>query len=324
MNFLITGSSGFIGFFLCKKILKNKKNYVYGIDNHNDYYDVNLKKNRLKILKKEINFKFTKIDIVNYSKLNNLFKNNKIDYVINIAAQAGVRFSISNPDEYIKSNVVGFHNIINLSTKYKIKHFIYASSSSVYGLSSQFPLSETITTDKPISLYAATKKSNELIAYSYSNIYNLKTTGLRFFTVYGPYGRPDMFLFKLTKAIIESKKIDVYNNGNHFRDFTYIDDVVNSVFKIIKRPSKQYIPHQIFNIGSSKPIHLMKFINIIEKILGKKAMLNFKKMQSGDVLKTHADTSKLKKTISFKPKYRTEQGIKKFIDWYLKYYNVKI
>jgi UDP-glucuronate 4-epimerase len=323
MNFLITGSSGFIGFFLSQKILKNKKNNVYGLDNHNKYYDVNLKKNRLKILKKNSNFIFFKIDLVNYEKLNNIFKNNKIDYVINIAAQAGVRYSITNPDKYIKSNILGFHNIIDLSKKYKVKHFVYASSSSVYGSATNFPLSEKTNTDKPLSLYAATKKSNELIAYSYSNLFNLKTTGLRFFTVYGPYGRPDMFLFKLTKSIINSSKIDVYNNGNHYRDFTYIDDVVNSIVKVINKPSKKNIPHQIFNIGSSRPIHLLKFITIIEKILRKKAKINFVKIQSGDVPKTHADIKKLKELINFKPKYKIEIGIKKFIDWYINYYNVK-
>lgn len=324
MNFLITGSSGFIGYSLSKKILEKKNYNVIGLDNNNNYYDVKLKTSRLKILKQNKNFKFYKTDISDFNKLNNIFKRYKIHYVINIAAQAGVRYSISNPDEYINSNILGFHNIIKLSVKYNIKHFIYASSSSVYGTSKKFPLSEKIKTEEPLSLYAATKKSNELIAHSYSNIYKLKTTGLRFFTVYGPFGRPDMFLFKLTDSIINSKKIDVYNNGNHYRDFTYIDDVINSMLKIIKKPSNKKIPYQIFNIGSSRPIHLIKFIQIIEKLLRKKAIINYKQMQSGDVLKTHANVYKIKKTIKYSPSFKLEKGIKNFIDWYLKYYNVKI
>ncbi len=318
MQILVTGCAGFIGFHLCKKLSLDKKNTIFGIDNLNTYYDIDLKLNRLKILKKNTkNFIFKKIDLLNNSKLNNLFKKNKFDVVINLAAQAGVRYSINNPRTYLENNVIGFFNIIEVSRIYKIKHFIYASTSSVYGLNNKFPLKEDYNTDKPISFYAATKKNNETIAYSYSHIYKLKTTGLRFFTVYGPYGRPDMALFKFTSNILKGKSIDVYNYGRMFRDFTYVDDVVDGISIVIGNKINPKTPYQIFNIGSNKPTSLRKFIYHLEKELKLKAKVKLKSLQKGDVIKTHASISKLQ---GFKPSTSLSQGIINFINWYKKYY----
>ena len=240
--------------------------------------------------------------------------------MINLAAQAGVRNSIINPREYLESNLIGFFNIIDLSKVYKIKHFIYASTSSVYGDSKKFPLKENLNTDKPLSFYAATKKSNEVIAYSYSNIYNLPTTGLRFFTVYGPQGRPDMSLFKFVDAITKNKRINLFNNGKHLRDFTFVDDVAKSIFKLINKKSKNKIPHQIFNVGSDNPVKLKEFVKVIENYLNKKAKINYLSLQKGDVYKTHASIEKLKKMIKYSPKTSINQGIKQFVEWYFSYY----
>jgi len=321
MKILITGCAGFIGFHLTKLLIEDNNVEVFGIDNMNTYYDVDLKKSRLKILKKNKNFKFEKIDITNENKLLNNFNRNTYSHVIHLAAQAGVRYSIENPETYVQNNLVGFFNILNLSSKFKIKHFLFASTSSVYGSSKKFPLSEDLKTDSPLSFYAATKKSNELMAYSYSNIYKLPCTALRFFTVYGPYGRPDMALFLFTEAILNNKKINLNNSGKHIRDFTYIDDVTNAVQKMIKKPSKKNIPYEVYNVAGSNPKSLKYFLSIIEKNLKKKSNILNKPLQKGDVYKTYGDNKKLKKRTDFSAKFTIEVGIKKFINWYTDYYN---
>ena len=347
---LITGAAGFIGSSLIKKLL-NSKFEIVGIDNLNDYYDVNLKFARLneiginKILfdqkkqsfnSKYSNFKFVYGDIADKNFLKNLFNKEQFDIVINLAAQAGVRYSLINPYAYIKSNVEGFLNLIELSKNHNIKHFIYASSSSVYGLNESFPFSETSSTEHPISLYAATKKSNEMIAHSYSHLFNLPTTGLRFFTVYGPWGRPDMALYNFTDSIINGKPIRLFNNGNMFRDFTYIDDIVESIFRLIDfppsgnknwdplypKPDTSVAPYTIFNIGNSDPISLLSYIELIEKNLNIKSDIIFEKMQPGDVAKTISNTEKLKSVINFAPTTKVEDGIKYFINWYKIYNNI--
>jgi UDP-glucuronate 4-epimerase len=321
INYLVTGSAGFIGFHLCLKLLK-KNVSVIGIDNINDYYDIKLKKNRSKILKKFKNFTFLKIDITNNILLNKAFEKYKPKYVINLAAQAGVRKSITHPHMYVQSNLVGFANILELSKVFKVKHLVYASSSSVYGAETKMPFSEKLSCNNPISFYGATKKANESMAISYSRIHNLPTTGLRFFTVYGPWGRPDMALFKFTDNIINDKPIDLFNFGNHKRDFTYIDDIINGVLKIIyKKPTIKNSYSEIFNIGRGKSEKLIDFISNIEKQLCKKAIKNYKPLQQGDVPYTYASTLKLKKIIGYSPKVNISLGVKKFIIWYKKYYN---
>ncbi len=318
---LISGCSGFIGFSLSLFLLKkNSKFVVVGVDNINNYYDQNLKKNRLKILKQFKNFNFHKIDITNEKKMNKIFLRYKIDYIVHLAAQAGVRYSISNPKKYFDSNLLGFFNIIECAKKFKVKHFIYASTSSVYGDNNILPSKETFNTDKPLSFYAATKKCNEVIAYSYSNIFDLPTTGLRFFTVYGPYGRPDMSLFKFTKNILENKKIELYNKGKHVRDFTYIDDICESINKIITKIPKGKIKYRLLNIGSNKPQNLKKFISIIEKNLNKNVKVKNLPLQKGDIEKTNASNEKLFRLINYLPKTKIEDGIKSFIAWYKEYY----
>ena len=320
MKILVTGCAGFIGYHLVSKLCKNNKFNVFGIDNINSYYDPKLKKDRLKILKKYQNFTFSKLDMTNFKKLENVFKKNKFHIVINLAAQAGVRYSIENPRSFMETNVYGFFNILELSKIYKIKHLIYASTSSVYGSSNKFPLKEKEETSKPLSFYAATKKSNEVMAYSYSNIFKLPTTGLRFFTVYGPFGRPDMALFKFTDSIAKNKYLELFNNGNHERDFTYIDDIIDGIIGVIGKRPKGKIPFEVFNIGSNKPKHLKDFLRIIEFYLEKKAKVKKRNMQVGDVYKTHADVSKLTKTVGYKPKVGVKEGIEKFIKWYKNYY----
>ena len=330
MKILITGSAGFIGFHLCDFLLK--KNFiVYGLDNLNSYYDVSLKNKRLSILKKYKNFKFLKIDLSNKKQLNKNFENKKIDYVVNLAAQAGVRYSLTKPDDYLKSNLVGFCNLLNLIKTKKIKHFLFASTSSVYGIDNSSSFKEEYPAVFPIQFYAATKRSNELIAHSYSYIYNIPSTALRFFTVYGPWGRPDMALFKFTKNILKKKKIDVFNNGNHVRDFTYIDDVIKSIYLTIKKIPKKSnnlsnsnsknAPFTILNIGGGKKVKLMNFIKEIEKNLLLKADINYLPLQKGDVFQTSCNTKKIKSYIKFVPKTNYKTGIKKFIQWYLSYYN---
>ena len=317
---LITGSAGFIGFHLCKDLIRNKNLSLIGIDNVNNYYDVKLKKERINILKNlGNNFKFIKIDL-NSVKIKHLFFKEKFDVVIHLAAQAGVRYSISNPEAYVVNNLNGFFNIINQSSKNKIKHFIFASTSSVYGDNSKFPLKEYYNTDKPLTFYAATKKSNEVMAYSYSNIHKLPATGLRFFTVYGPYGRPDMALYKFANSILKNKFLTMFNYGKHKRDFTYIDDVTSAIKKLISKPSKDKIPFQLFNIASSSPENLKKFLKYIENRLNKKAKIKYLPLQKGDIYQTFGDTSKLKKKINFKIKTSLEEGITKYVNWFLKKY----
>jgi len=315
MSILITGSAGFIGYHLTEKLLKKNIN-VTGIDNINNYYDTKLKKNRINELKKNKKFKFYKIDLCEYTKLDNVIKKNKIKFIIHLAAQAGVRYSIKNPKIYFKSNLEGFFNILEVSRHNKIKHLVFASTSSVYGDTKKFPLNENNRTDHPLSFYAATKKSNEVMAHSYSYIYKLPCTGVRFFTVYGPFGRPDMALFKFTKNIINNQSIELFNNGNHLRDFTYVDDIVDGIYSLIKRHSKKNIPYEIFNIGNGNPKKLKDYLKFIEKKLNSKAKVKKLPLQIGDIFKTHSDIKKLKKYTNYKPKTNIEVGISKFIEWY--------
>ena len=317
-KYLVTGSAGFIGFHLTKKLLTNGS-VVIGVDNMNNYYDQKLKKDRNEILKKNKNYIFKKIDIKNYKALDNIFKINRFDTVINLAAQAGVRYSLINPKSYIENNIVGFFNVIELVKKYQIKKFIYASTSSIYGIQKKFPIKENFDTSNPTQLYAATKKSNEVIAASYSKLYNLNAIGLRFFTVYGPWGRPDMAPFKFTNNIYNRKTIAVFNKGKHARDFTYVDDIVNGIFKIIKK-KKKIISHKIYNIGNGKKVPLMLYIKLIEKNLGIKAKKKYLPLQKGDVISTHSSSKLLKKDFGYVPKTGVEHGVKKLINWYLSYY----
>lgn len=321
MKYLVTGVAGFIGMHVAKSLLKQNKT-VIGIDNLDNYYDVNLKIARLRILKKYKKFKFFKQDIKNLSSLSSIFKK-KIDYVIHLAAQAGVRYSIKKPMNYIKNNVIGFQNILDCSIKYRVKHLLYASSSSVYGSSITYPFNENQKIDEPLSMYAVTKKTNELMAHTYSYLYKLPTTGLRFFTVYGPWGRPDMALFIFTDSILKNKILKVFNHGNMIRDFTYIDDIVSAIRKLIKKVPNTDIkknPYQIFNVGLGRPIKLIKFIKIIEKNLCKKSKIQFVDMQKGDVRKTYSDVKKLRELINYYPKIQPEKGIKYFIKWYRQFY----
>ena len=342
---LVTGAAGFIGFHL-SKVLIDQGFSVFGIDNLNDYYDVSLKHSRLRNLgitefdknkivsSDSVDFNFLKIDLTEKENLIQLFKEHKFQYVCNLAAQAGVRYSIENPNIYAESNLMGFLNILENCRHNNIEHLVYASTSSVYGLNTRMPLSEDHTTDHPMTFYAATKKANEIMAHSYSHLYKIPTTGLRFFTVYGPYGRPDMALFKFTKAILNEKPIDVYNYGNMVRDFTYVDDIVQGIFSAICNPplenlqwdaqenkiSSSSAPYRIMNIGNSEPILLMDYIKAIEIELGKTAQLNFMEIQAGDVPKTWADVGKIK-AFGYKPKTNYKEGVKKFVAWYLEYYN---
>lgn len=330
---LVTGAAGFIGFHLSQKLCLQGYQ-VIGLDNLNDYYDVNLKKSRLDILIKNANFSFSKIDLVNAKELSDLFSKNNFTYVVNLAAQAGVRYSLTNPMAYLESNLHGFLNILEACRHHNTKHLIYASSSSVYGANREMPFSVNHNVDHPISLYAASKKSNELMAHAYSALYNLPTTGLRFFTVYGPYGRPDMAAFIFTKAIIENKPIDIYNHGKMKRDFTYVDDIVESVTRLISKiaspneqwsgfkpdPATSFAPYRLFNIGNNKPIELLTFIEVIEEKLGKKAIKNFLPLQAGDVVETFADVDDLIREVNFKPSTSVVTGMGKFIDWYIDYY----
>ena len=321
MTILVTGCAGFIGYHTCVKLLKKNK-IVYGIDNLNKYYDVRLKKNRIKELKKIYkNFYFNKGDIENINFLKKIFKEKKIRKIIHLAAQAGVRYSILKPRTYMQSNILGFFNILECSRIYKVNHCVFASTSSVYGNTKKFPTSENDNTDQPLSFYAATKKSNEVMAYSYSNIYKVPLTGLRFFTVYGPLGRPDMALFKFTKSIINNSKISVYNKGNHLRDFTYIDDVVESIYKLIYKPPKLKIPFEIYNVSSNNPITLNNFISKIEKQLNKKSRVLKMSIQKGDVIKTHGNNKKITKKTKYKIKNDLDLGINKFTKWYKTYYS---
>ncbi|ACB62073.1 NAD-dependent epimerase/dehydratase [Exiguobacterium sibiricum 255-15] len=336
---LITGALGFIGFHLSNKLLSMGIE-VIGLDNENNYYDVNLKKNRFEKIKSDYkdSFYFYKIDITDREKLNTLFEKHNIEIVINLAAQAGVRYSIENPYAYLDSNLTGFLNILEACRNYPVKHLLYASSSSVYGGNKVAPFSTNHNVDHPVSLYAATKKSNELMAHTYSHLYDIPTTGLRFFTVYGPWGRPDMAYFSFTKDIVEGNPIKVFNHGKMERDFTYIDDIVEGIVKLIPRaPQKNpdwdeskdelgasFAPYRVYNIGNNQPVQLMKFINVLEEKIGKEANKKYMEMQPGDVLRTYADVSELERDIDFKPSTSIEEGLGKFVDWYKEYYNVKL
>ncbi len=349
MKILVTGTAGFIGFHLAN-LLAKRGDEVVGFDNINDYYDVNLKYARLyesgfekekieygkKIVSKKYpNYKFIKLNLEDREGLFKLFKEEKFDKVCNLAAQAGVRYSLTNPYAYVDSNIVGFVNLLECCRHNDIKHLAYASSSSVYGLNESQPFSTHDNVDHPISLYAASKKSNELMAHTYSHLFNIPTTGLRFFTVYGPWGRPDMALFLFTKAILEDRAIDVFNNGDMQRDFTYIDDIVEGVVRVIDNPPKgnpnwsgknpdpssSKACYKIYNIGNNAPVGLMEFIEAIEEKLGKKAKKNFLPMQPGDVKSTYADVSDLIEDLGYKPSTPIKEGISKFIDWYIDYYN---
>ncbi|MCK4619504.1 MAG: NAD-dependent epimerase [Desulfobacterales bacterium] len=342
MNFqfnrvLVTGAAGFIGFHLSMRLLKDGC-HVTGIDNLNSYYDVKLKEARLERLTSFENFSFYKMDISDKKSLEEIFNNTKYDVVVNLAAQAGVRYSIENPHAYVDSNIVGFVNLLEACRHNDVKHLVFASSSSVYGANTKMPFSVHNNVDHPVSLYAATKKANELMAHAYSHLYGMHCTGLRFFTVYGPWGRPDMALFLFTKAILEEKPIKVFNHGRMQRDFTYIDDITEGVVRIMGRlpepdptwngdnpdPGTSYARYKIYNIGNNNPVELMEFIGVIEKVLGKKAKKEFLELQPGDVPATYADIDDLIKDVGFKPETTIETGIKQFILWYNKYYGVSI
>lgn len=334
MKILITGAAGFIGSHLAKKLISQGYE-VIGVDNINDYYDPQLKEDRLISIGND-NFTFYKTDLENFDELNAIFIKNKPEVVVNLAAQAGVRYSLENPMAYIDSNIVGFVNILECCRHHEVNHLIYASSSSVYGANTSKPFATTDNIDHPLSLYAATKKSNELMAHTYSHLYNLPTTGLRFFTVYGPWGRPDMALFKFTKAIVNDEEIDVYNHGNMMRDFTYVDDIVEAISRLLKRPaqpnpewsgdnpdpSSSYAPYKIYNIGNNSPVRLMEFVEAIENKLGKTAKKNYMDLQPGDVPETYANVDDLYNNIDFKPETTIQDGVNKFIDWYLDYYSI--
>ena len=329
-KFLVTGAAGFIGSALIIKLLKKGENVV-GIDNLNNYYDQSLKKARISNINEiseSISGKwiFYKCDLNDLEELKNIGERHQIKVVINLAAQAGVRFSIENPAAYVSSNLVGFANILELCKQLDVENFIYASSSSVYGGNKELPFKENHNVDSPISFYAATKKSNELMAYAYSHLFKIPSIGLRFFTVYGPWGRPDMAPMIFTKAILQQEKINVFNNGKMQRDFTFIDDIVEGIVRCIFKPVKfndqdsSSAPHRIFNIGNNQPTNLLSFIEILEEELDQKAIKNFLPVQPGDVISTHADLSKLNDWIGFTPKTTLREGIKKFVKWYKKYY----
>ena len=347
-NILVTGSAGFIGFHLVKELLK-RGDKVTGLDIVNNYYDVNLKYARLEetgIKKNNIDYNkivnsekhgqysFIKLDLIDSKSIDYLFNNNKYDVVVNLAAQAGVRYSLENPKAYIDSNIGGFLNILEGCRNYGVKHLVYASSSSVYGNNTKMPLSTSDNVDHPISLYAASKKTNELMAHTYSHLFKIPTTGLRFFTVYGPWGRPDMALFLFTKAMLEGKPIKVFNNGNMVRDFTYIDDIVQGIIRVIDNSAEVFkgdvsdasrsksAPYKIYNIGNSSPVNLMDYILEIESALNKKAIKEFLPMQPGDVSKTFADVSDLQNDLNYKPDITIKVGIRNFINWYKEYFSI--
>ena len=333
MKILVTGAAGFIGFFTAKRLLERGETVV-GLDNFNDYYEVSLKEARAAILDKFDNFTMHRIDLADRNAMESLFANEKFDKVVHLGAQAGVRYSIENPHSYIDSNIVGTLHILEGCRHHNVQHLVFASSSSVYGANSTMPFSIHQNVDHPLALYGATKKSNELMAHTYSSLYDLPTTGLRFFTVYGPYGRPDMAPIKFTKSILEGKPIDVYNYGNHSRDFTYIDDIVEGVIRTMDHdatpnenwdsaapdPGTSSAPYRIYNIGNQKPVELMRFIELIEENVGKKAEKNLLPMHAGDVRDTWADTSDLTADVGYESQTPIEVGVKNFVEWYLEFY----
>lgn len=352
MKILVTGSAGFIGYHLTNRLIADGHD-VTGIDSINDYYEVSLKYDRLQdagikkeqigynkpvISKKKPRYTFIQLNLEDKLNLDTLFNQNDFDVVVNLAAQAGVRYSITNPSAYIQANIVGFANLLECCRYHKIKNLVYASSSSIYGLNTTIPFSTSLTVDHPVSLYAATKKSNELMAHVYSHLYGLSTTGLRFFTVYGPWGRPDMAMYLFTKAIVDNDPIKVFNNGEMMRDFTYIDDIVDGIVRVINNPatpnadwdgadpdaSTSLAPYRVYNIGNSKPVKLTDFIEAIEKKLNKKAEKIMMPMQPGDVHKTYADVTDLKANLGYNPSTSIETGVNNFIDWYIDYYKIKL
>ena len=330
MQILVTGAAGFIGYHLSEKLLA-RGNRVMGLDNLNDYYDVSLKEARLERLRRQEHFTFVKADLRDRDALNELFEATRFDAVINLAAQAGVRYSLENPHAYIDSNIIGFTNILECCRHHHIGHLVYASSSSVYGMNGSMPFSVHDNVDHPISLYAATKKANELMAHTYSHLYNIPTTGLRFFTVYGPWGRPDMALFLFTDAILKGEPIKVFNNGEMQRDFTYIDDIVEGIIRVTDKPATSNpdwdsrhpdpgtssAPYRLYNIGNNNPVSLMEFIGAIEQAIGKKAEKQLLPMQPGDVAATYADIDALIEAVDYHPKTPIQEGIDNFIEWYM-------
>ncbi len=335
MKILVTGAAGFIGFHLAR-VLLDRGDEVVGLDNMNDYYSVELKQARLDEVSANENFAFEKIDLTDQPAMSALFEREQFDAVVNLAAQAGVRYSLTNPHAYMSSNVDGFLNVLGGCRHNQVKHLVYASSSSVYGANTRMPFSVSDNVDHPVSLYAASKKANELMAHSYSHLYSIPTTGLRFFTVYGPWGRPDMALFLFTKAILEGRPIDVFNNGKMKRDFTYVDDIVEGVVRTIDRPAtpnpdwngetpdpgSSKAPFRLYNIGNNQPVELMTMIETLEKCLGETAEKNMLEMQAGDVPATFANIDALEKATGFQPSTSIEVGISRFVDWYREYYNV--
>jgi UDP-glucuronate 4-epimerase len=331
MNILVTGAAGFVGFHLSKRLLA-EGHHVIGVDNLNDYYDVRLKSERLKLLESNEKFTFYKVDLADAEGLNGIFASHSIPIVINLAAQAGVRYSLTHPHSYVHSNLVGFVNILEACRHFQVKHLLYASSSSVYGANTKTPFSTQDSVDHPVSIYAATKKANELMAHTYSHLFNMPTTGLRFFTVYGPWGRPDMAYYSFTKDIIEGNSIKVYNNGDMRRDFTYIDDIVEGIVKLLDQPpepdpnreldpSTSHAPYKIYNIGNNSPVRLMDFITTLETIIGKKAQIELLPMQPGDVKETYADITDLQKDAGFSPATPLEIGLGHFVEWYKHFHN---
>jgi UDP-glucuronate 4-epimerase len=332
---LVTGAAGFIGFHLCQRLLQ-RGDKVIGIDNLNDYYDVLLKQDRLAQLQQLSGFSFQKLDLANQKGMSQLFSTQRFDGVVNLAAQVGVRYSVKNPQAYVQSNLVGFVNVLEGCRYSGVEHLVFASSSSVYGANTKIPFSVHDTVDHPVSIYGASKKANELMAHSYSHLYNLPITGLRFFTVYGEWGRPDMAPFLFTKAILEGKHIDVFNYGKMRRDFTYIDDIVEGVVRVLDQvpqanhnwssdtpdPSSSNAPYKLYNIGNNQPIELMHFIEVLENCLGKKAQMNMLPLQPGDVLATYADVDDLVQDVGFKPNTSIEKGIERFVTWYREYYQI--
>ncbi len=334
-NILVTGAVGFIGYHLTQRLLADG-HQVVGLDNLNDYYDVKLKEARLARLLGRSGFDFAKIDLANRKDVEALFLGNKFDRVINLAAQAGVRYAAKNPQAYIQTNIVGFLNVLEGCRNTSVSHLVFASSSSVYGANTHMPFSEADNVDHPVSLYAATKKSNELMAHSYAHLYRLPCTGLRFFTVYGPWGRPDMAMFLFTKAILEGRAIDVYNNGRHQRDFTYVDDIIEGVVRAMDRiaepdpnwksespnPATSNAPYRVYNIGNNRPVELMYLVQLLEEAIGRKAKKNMLPLQPGDVPSTYAQIDSLFKAVGFKPRISIEEGVRRFLAWYKEYYRV--